>query len=48
MPPSGLEGRAVELLVKNSRGTLETLRADSAIDKIKAQVFYRPCYLERP
>jgi hypothetical protein len=46
LPTSGLEGRAVELLVKNSRGLLGQT-PDVGIDKIKAQVFYRPCFLGR-
>lgn len=53
IPPSGLEARAVELFVKNSRGLLanpalnEPGEQDPGIDKIQAQVIYRPCYLGR-
>jgi hypothetical protein len=53
LPPSGLEGRYVELLVKNSRGLLpspatnEDGESDPAIDAIEAVVSYRPCYLGR-
>jgi hypothetical protein len=47
MVPSGVEGRAVELFVKPSRGDLDTL-ADSGLDGFSVQVIYRPCYLARP
>jgi hypothetical protein len=45
LPPSGLEGRLVELFVKNSRGEINDL--DEGRDSIAAKVFYRPCYLGR-
>lgn len=47
LPPSGLEGRAVELLVKNTRGLLDPNVVDPGIDKISAVVKYRPCYIGR-
>lgn len=53
LPPSGLEGRPVQLFVKNSRGLLaspstnEAGEPDSGIDTIKAVVSYRPCYISR-
>lgn len=47
IPPSGMEGRPVELLLKTSRGDLDVL-PDPAIDPLSAQVFYRPCWLFAP
>jgi hypothetical protein len=47
LPPSGLEGRAAELFVKNSQGLLVPAAGDPGKDKLQAQVFYRPCYLGR-
>jgi hypothetical protein len=52
LPPSGMENRVCQLLVKQSRGLLpapggQPVEADPAIDKIQAQIFYRPCYLGR-
>lgn len=53
LPPSGLEGRAVQLFVKNSRAlianaaTNEAGEQDTGIDKIQAQIIYRPSYLGR-
>jgi hypothetical protein len=53
IPPSGLEGRPCQIFIKNSRGLLpepgESVagEADSGIDKVQAQVFYRPCYIGR-
>lgn len=54
LPTSGLEGRAVELLVKPSRGLLPEVTSsvpgsepDGGIDKFTVQVKYRPCYLGR-
>lgn len=46
LPPSGLEKRPVELWVKNSRGLLGQT-TDLGIDKIKATITYRPCFLGR-
>lgn len=46
LPPSGLEGRPVELLVKPTRGDFES-HPDTALDGFTAQVIYRPCYLSR-
>jgi hypothetical protein len=46
LPPSGVEGRAVEVFVKPSRGDLGAL-ADS-LDGFTVQVKYRPCWLSRP
>lgn len=47
LPPSGIEERKVELVLKASRGDFDTL-PDSAIDDISAQVFYRPSWLTIP
>ncbi len=53
IPPSGMEQRPVQLLIKPSRGLLpepgsrSAGEADPAIDKLQAQVFYRPCYIGR-
>ena len=44
LPVSGLEDRPVELFVLATRGDLDQV-ADSGIDDIRAQVFYRPCWL---
>jgi hypothetical protein len=44
LPPSGLESRPVELLVKPTRGDLATL-ADSGLDGFTTQVKYRPSFL---
>lgn len=46
IPPSGLEGRAVELFVKPSRSDLANF-TDNGLDSFTAQVIYRPCYLSR-
>lgn len=43
IPPSGLEGRPVELFLKGSRGNFDDL-PDHGIDDIRAQVFYRPSW----
>ena len=47
IPPSGLEGRTVECLVKMSRGNLST-EADGGIDDLSARLYYRPCWLTAP
>lgn len=55
IPVSGMENREVQLFIKQSRellpesGATETLTGsgDTIADKLKAQVFYRPCYLGR-
>ena len=47
LPPSGLEGRSVELFVKASRGDLDQL-PDSGIDDISVQVYSRPSWLHIP
>lgn len=52
IPPSGLEARAVQLFIKNSRGLLsgpsgEPPEQDAGIDAIQAQVHYRPAYIGR-
>lgn len=47
IPPSGLEGRAVQLFTKPSRGDLQTA-ADSGLDAYSVQVSYRPSYIHRP
>lgn len=44
LPPSGLESRTVEVLVKGSRGNLAE-EPDAGIDDISAQIKLRPCYL---
>lgn len=52
LPPSGLEGRPVELLIKGTHGVPVTAtqagETDSTIDALSAQVFYRPTYIGRP
>lgn len=47
IPPSGMENRAAQLLVKPSRGDLASI-ADAGLDAFTAQVIYRPCWLSRP
>ena len=52
LPPSGLEGRPVQLFVKTSRGLLpgpngEPGESDAGVDAMIAYVSYRPCYLGR-
>lgn len=55
IPPSGIENRPVQLFVKQSREQLpkgsggETVpgTADVGTDKLKAQIFYRPCWIGR-
>lgn len=47
LPPSGLEGRKVELFLKGSRGDFDQV-PDSGIDDISAQAFYRPSWLIAP
>jgi hypothetical protein len=47
IPPSGMEGRPVELFLKGTRGDLDQL-PDSGIDDISARVHYRPCWLQAP
>ncbi len=47
LPPSGMEGRPVELFLKSSRGDLESL-PDSGVDDVSAQVFARPSWLFVP
>lgn len=44
LPVSGLESRPVEVFLKASRGNFNA-EADSAIDDLSAQIFYRPCFL---
>jgi hypothetical protein len=46
IPPSGIEKSPVELLLKGSHGDFRE-EPDDQIDKMKAQVFYRPCYIGR-
>jgi hypothetical protein len=43
IPPSGLEGRTVEVFIKASRGDIDTL-PDSGIDDLSARVYYRPSW----
>jgi hypothetical protein len=47
LPPSNLENRTAQLFLKPSRGDLTPNQTDPGIDKIQAQVFYRPCYIGR-
>jgi len=47
LPVSGIEARTVEVMVKASRGDLDTL-PDTGIDDISARVTYRPCWLQVP
>jgi hypothetical protein len=47
LPPSGLEGRSVELFVKDSRGDFDQL-PDTGIDDSGLQVLYRPSWLQIP
>ena len=53
IPPSGMEQRPCELLIVNSRGLMpepggnEAGEEDPAIDKIQAQISYRPAYIGR-
>lgn len=47
LPPSGMDGRSIELTVKASRGNLDS-SADSAIDDISARAHYRPSWLYVP
>jgi hypothetical protein len=48
LPPSGLEARAVELLVKPTRGDFGQMPDFDAAGGITARVLYRPCYLFVP
>lgn len=47
LPPSGLENRTVEVILKPSRGDLDQV-ADSGLDAVTAQVFYRSSWLFPP
>ena len=47
IPPSGLEGRPVQLFFKPTRGDLNSL-PDSGLDGMTIQVKYRPCWIGRP
>ena len=47
IPPSGVEGRAVQLLVEPSRGDLQSNADSSDSDSFTVQVSYRPSYLHR-
>lgn len=47
LPPSGMDGRTSEVLVKASRGDLDT-SPDSAMDDISARAYYRPSWLYVP
>lgn len=44
LPVSGLENRKVEIYIKGSRGDFADI-ADTGIDNISAQVFYRPSWV---
>lgn len=47
LPPSGLEGRPVEIFLKNSRGDFREI-PDSATEPLTARVFYSPSWLTVP
>lgn len=51
IPPSGMEGRQVEVMAKVMRGpsldAAPEFQSDPTIDPFSMQVFYRPCYLFR-
>jgi hypothetical protein len=47
LPPAGMDGRTTEVIVKASRGDLDT-SPDSAIDDISARAYYRPSWLYVP
>ncbi len=47
LPPAGLDGRTTELVLKASRGDLDT-SPDSGIDDISARAYYRPSWLYVP
>jgi hypothetical protein len=47
IPPAGKEARTLRVFVKACRNDPVTM-ADSAIDDISAQLFYRPRYLVLP
>ena len=47
IPPSGLEGRTVQTVVKMSRGDFDNI-PDAGIDNISARLFYRPSWLFVP
>lgn len=47
IPPSGMEGRAVQLFIKPTRGDTNTL-PDSGLDSFTVQTFYRPSWIFRP
>lgn len=48
IPPSGDEGRSVELFVRTSRGNLDDLPDAATADPLSVRVLYRPSYLFRP
>lgn len=48
LPPSGLEGRPVELMLLASRGVLGTDKDSAVGDQRTIQVIYHPCFLSRP
>ena len=47
VPPSGLESRTLQVFLKPSRGEFDN-EADSGIDDLSAQTFYRPSFLYTP
>jgi hypothetical protein len=47
LPPSRMEGRALEVFVKPTRGDFAAL-TDGGLDGLSVQVKYRPCWLSRP
>lgn len=48
LPPSGLEGRTVQVMVKGSRGDFDQLPDSATGDDISVQAFYRPSWLFVP
>ena len=47
VPPSGLEGRTLQVFLKASRGEFAN-EPDSGIDDVSAKIIYRPSYLFTP
>jgi hypothetical protein len=47
IPPSGIEARTVEFMVKPSRGDFDQL-PDAGIDDVSARAYYRPSWLQTP
>jgi hypothetical protein len=47
LPPSGLEGRTLQVFLKESRGNLAN-EPDAGIDDMSCRLYYRPSYLITP